>query len=235
MPYAESLELGRFVLKGQPLRPTTQPAAPSGRAPGNSETWFLRECLRYLAGDGIAGVVSFADRYQESSRTEPCFRATSGPSIRPAAQRSPAGPRPDTSRSSRTAPACPTARCRLVAVQAPERQLVHAAIAPPDQVRVRPGHWTDHQITQQVVPDPKFDTARQSSEPPGCAGSERHRICPRRVHPGGTPLRCRTRFADHGGHHIRHCGECHGHQVARCRRDDCIELLAYSRRSKGSP
>jgi hypothetical protein len=25
------------------------------------ETWFLRECLRYLAGDGIAGVVSFAD------------------------------------------------------------------------------------------------------------------------------------------------------------------------------
>jgi len=61
VPYTESLELGRFVLEGQPLRSTTQPAAPSGRAPGNSETWFLRECLRYLAGDGIAGVVSFAD------------------------------------------------------------------------------------------------------------------------------------------------------------------------------
>jgi hypothetical protein len=32
--------------------------APAGRAPGNSENWFLRECYRYLADDGIAGVVS---------------------------------------------------------------------------------------------------------------------------------------------------------------------------------
>ncbi len=51
-------------------------------------------------------------RYQESSRTGPCFRATSGPSIRPVTRCSPAGPRPATSRSSRTAPACPTVHCK---------------------------------------------------------------------------------------------------------------------------
>lgn len=60
-PYAESLELARFVLEGQPLPPSTEEPVPAQRAPGNSESWFLRECLRYLAGDGIAGVVSFAD------------------------------------------------------------------------------------------------------------------------------------------------------------------------------
>jgi hypothetical protein len=54
------LELARFVLEGQPLRPTRQRPASDGRAPGNSETWFLHQCLRYLAGDGIVGVVSFA-------------------------------------------------------------------------------------------------------------------------------------------------------------------------------
>jgi len=31
------------------------------RAPANSESWFLRECFRFLATDGIARVVSFAD------------------------------------------------------------------------------------------------------------------------------------------------------------------------------
>jgi hypothetical protein len=60
-PYAESLELARFVLEGQPLGHAGRSAAASGRAPGNSETWFLAECLRYLAGDGVSGVVSFAD------------------------------------------------------------------------------------------------------------------------------------------------------------------------------
>lgn len=59
-PYVESLELARFVLEGQQLS-AAGPAAPAGRAPGNSESWFLRECFRYLAADGIAGVVSFAD------------------------------------------------------------------------------------------------------------------------------------------------------------------------------
>ena len=60
-PYVESLELARFVLEGQPLRPAGEGPAPTQRAPGNAETWFLRECLRYLADDGVAGVVSFAD------------------------------------------------------------------------------------------------------------------------------------------------------------------------------
>ncbi len=60
-PYTESLELARFVLEGQPWRPTDAKPPPGQRAPGNSETWFLAECLRYLAGGGVAGVVSFAD------------------------------------------------------------------------------------------------------------------------------------------------------------------------------
>jgi len=58
-PYTQSLELGRFVLEGQPQH--RRSAAAAGRAPANSETWFLRQCFRYLAADGIAGVVSFAD------------------------------------------------------------------------------------------------------------------------------------------------------------------------------
>jgi hypothetical protein len=61
VPYKESLELARFVLEGQPWQPTDTQPPPRQRAPGNSETWFLGECLRYLAGDGVAGVVSFAD------------------------------------------------------------------------------------------------------------------------------------------------------------------------------
>jgi len=59
-PYTQSLELGRFVLEGQPLHPN-QPSTTAGRAPSNSETWFLRQCFRFLAADGIVGVVSFAD------------------------------------------------------------------------------------------------------------------------------------------------------------------------------
>lgn len=59
-PYAESLELARFVLEGQRLC-AAGPDAAAGRAPGNSESWFLRECYRFLADLGIAGVVSFAD------------------------------------------------------------------------------------------------------------------------------------------------------------------------------
>jgi hypothetical protein len=60
-PYVESLELARFVLEGQPLPPASEGPVPAQRAPGNSESWFLGECLRYLANDGVAGVVSFAD------------------------------------------------------------------------------------------------------------------------------------------------------------------------------
>jgi len=51
-PYVESLELARFVLEGQPLRPAGEGPVPAQRAPGNAETWFLRECLRYLADAG---------------------------------------------------------------------------------------------------------------------------------------------------------------------------------------
>jgi len=69
-PYAESLELARFVLEGQPLR-AAAPAATRSRAPGNSEGWFLRECLRYLAGDGIVGVVSFAVGTETGRRHNP--------------------------------------------------------------------------------------------------------------------------------------------------------------------
>lgn len=46
-PFAESLELGRFVL----LDPE----------PGNAESWFLARCHEYLLTAGIRGVVSFAD------------------------------------------------------------------------------------------------------------------------------------------------------------------------------
>ena len=59
-PYVESLELSRFVLEGQRLRPDGPPAM-ADRAPGNSESWFLAEAFRFLAADGVAGVVSFAD------------------------------------------------------------------------------------------------------------------------------------------------------------------------------
>lgn len=47
VPYAESLELGRFVLHD--------------RVPANGETFFLARCLRLLGPEGIRGVVSFSD------------------------------------------------------------------------------------------------------------------------------------------------------------------------------
>ncbi|WP_173062191.1 Mom family adenine methylcarbamoylation protein [Phytohabitans houttuyneae] len=59
-PYRQSLELGRFVLEGQPQH-GRRPPGQIDRAPGNAESWFLGQCFRYLADDGIAGVVSFAD------------------------------------------------------------------------------------------------------------------------------------------------------------------------------
>ncbi len=59
-PYVESLELARFVLEGRRLRAADRSASQE-RAPGNSESWFLAETFRFLAADGVAGVVSFAD------------------------------------------------------------------------------------------------------------------------------------------------------------------------------
>lgn len=63
-PYVASLELSRFVLEGDsPVRATgraeRRPVA--GRAPGNSESWFLARCFAQLAATGVRGVVSFAD------------------------------------------------------------------------------------------------------------------------------------------------------------------------------
>ncbi|MET8006209.1 hypothetical protein [Nonomuraea glycinis] len=46
-PYAESFELGRFVLDDP--------------VPANGETWFLAEVLRLAGHEGVRGVVSFAD------------------------------------------------------------------------------------------------------------------------------------------------------------------------------
>ena len=60
-PYVQSLELSRFVLEGDTLARPGAPAPGLGRAPGNSESWFLARCFEYLAADGVVGVVSFAD------------------------------------------------------------------------------------------------------------------------------------------------------------------------------
>lgn len=46
-PYAESLELGRFVLLDE--------------VPANAESWFLARCFRLIAEEGVRGVVSFSD------------------------------------------------------------------------------------------------------------------------------------------------------------------------------
>lgn len=53
-PVAESLELSRFVLEGER-------GSSSGRAPGNSETWFLARCCEELAAAGVLGLVAFSD------------------------------------------------------------------------------------------------------------------------------------------------------------------------------
>ncbi|MEV5710116.1 hypothetical protein [Actinoallomurus sp. NPDC052274] len=47
VPAWESLELSRFVLDDV--------------CPGNSESWFLARCFEALLGEGVRGVVSFAD------------------------------------------------------------------------------------------------------------------------------------------------------------------------------
>ena len=46
-PYAESAELGRFVLLDE--------------VPANGESWFWAECRRLAATDGVRGVVAFSD------------------------------------------------------------------------------------------------------------------------------------------------------------------------------
>ncbi|MFD3504230.1 hypothetical protein [Streptomyces sp. NPDC058678] len=46
-PYTESLLCSRFVLLDE--------------CPGNSESWFLANCLKHLLARGVHGVVSFAD------------------------------------------------------------------------------------------------------------------------------------------------------------------------------
>lgn len=56
-PYTESLELSRFVLEGDALAP----GSPAGRAPGNSESWFLARALSQLADEGVRAVVAFSD------------------------------------------------------------------------------------------------------------------------------------------------------------------------------
>jgi hypothetical protein len=58
VPYRESLVLARFVLEGD----RQVPGRPGGRAPANSESWFLARTLRSLAGeDGVRAVVAFSD------------------------------------------------------------------------------------------------------------------------------------------------------------------------------
>lgn len=56
-PYTESLELSRFVLEGEALTPGQR----GGRAPGNSESWFLARTLERLADEGVRAVVAFSD------------------------------------------------------------------------------------------------------------------------------------------------------------------------------
>jgi hypothetical protein len=59
-PFDASIELGRLVLDGgTTVDPGT--GATLLKAPSNSETWFLGQCFDRLAGDGVEGVVSFAD------------------------------------------------------------------------------------------------------------------------------------------------------------------------------
>jgi hypothetical protein len=56
-PYIESLELSRFVLEGDVLTLDR----PAGRAPGNSESWFLARALGQLADEDVRAVVAFSD------------------------------------------------------------------------------------------------------------------------------------------------------------------------------
>jgi hypothetical protein len=53
-PYAESLELGRFVLLDE--------------VPANAETWFLARAFDLAAAEGVRGVVSFSDPMPRTAR-----------------------------------------------------------------------------------------------------------------------------------------------------------------------
>lgn len=53
LPYHESMELGRFVLRTE--------------APSNSESFFLKKCFQLLKREGVRGVVSFADPVARSN------------------------------------------------------------------------------------------------------------------------------------------------------------------------
>jgi hypothetical protein len=54
-PLAQSCELGRLVLLGEP-------GQAGGKAPANSETWFLKRALRIVRDElGIQAVISFSD------------------------------------------------------------------------------------------------------------------------------------------------------------------------------
>ncbi|MFG1857437.1 hypothetical protein ACGFJT_36770 [Actinomadura geliboluensis] len=48
-PYAESVELGRFVLADQ--------------VPGNGESWFIGRIAELAAADGVRGIVAFSDPF----------------------------------------------------------------------------------------------------------------------------------------------------------------------------
>lgn len=89
-PYTESVELGRLVLEGAPHQAGA--ARAPQRAPANSESWFLAQCFRYLAADGIVGSSASPTRSRESSPAARCSPATSARSTRPAKLCSPAGP-----------------------------------------------------------------------------------------------------------------------------------------------
>lgn len=54
VPYQESIELSRLVLEGRR-------GQRDGRAPANSESWFVARCFAALAVDGVRGVVAFSD------------------------------------------------------------------------------------------------------------------------------------------------------------------------------
>lgn len=56
-PGRSSLELSRFVLEGGVLAD----GAPGGRAPANSESWFLKRALRHVRKHGVRAVVAFSD------------------------------------------------------------------------------------------------------------------------------------------------------------------------------
>lgn len=56
-PYAQTLELSRFVILGD----RQQPGGPSGLAPANAESWFLARCFEHLAAQDVRGIVAFSD------------------------------------------------------------------------------------------------------------------------------------------------------------------------------